>query len=113
VSEREDRIAANEVLYRNLNERLRDTTLELSGPGLLAPSAVQIVCECGRTDCMAKIDVPLGTYERVRSVPTRFFIAPGHEIPDVERVVERDRGFFVVEKHEEEAAIARATNPRS
>jgi hypothetical protein len=113
MGEREDRIAANEALYRSLNERLRDTTLELSGPGVLAPTAVQIVCECGQDMCMEKIDVPLETYDAVRAVPTRFFVAPGHAILEVEKIVGRDAGFLIVEKHEEEAAIARATDPRA
>ena len=41
---------------------------------------------------------------RLRAEPTRFAVKPGHELPDVERVVERHESYFVVEKAEGEAA---------
>lgn len=37
-------------------------------------------------------------YEVVRRVPTHFAIAPGHEIADVEHVVERTSRYVVVAK---------------
>jgi hypothetical protein len=42
--------------------------------------------------------VPLEVYTAVRSEPTRFIVAPGHENLELERVVERHDRFFVVEK---------------
>jgi hypothetical protein len=41
-----------------------------------------------------------------------FIVAAGHEIPDVERVIRSLNGYVVVEKHEEEAQLARLTDPR-
>jgi hypothetical protein len=40
-------------------------------------------------------------------------VTPGHEIPDVEEIVERSERFNTVRKHASEGAIARATDPRS
>lgn len=42
----------------------------------------------------------LDDYERVRSSPARFLVAPSddHVLADVERVVERRATYFVVEK---------------
>jgi hypothetical protein len=51
-------------------------------------------------------------YEAVRARPTRFLLKPGHWQSEVERVVEQNERFAVVEKHEEEAEIARETDPR-
>jgi hypothetical protein len=42
-----------------------------------------------------------GEYERVRREPTPFFVLPGHEMPDVEDLVERHETYLVVEKREE------------
>jgi hypothetical protein len=41
-------------------------------------------------------------------------VAPGHEIPDIERVVARHPSYFVVEKQDPDAAeVARESDPRT
>jgi hypothetical protein len=40
-------------------------------------------------------------------------VLPGHEIPDVGRVVERRVGYLVVEKNEDVRPIAERMDPRS
>jgi hypothetical protein len=37
-------------------------------------------------------------YRAVRADERQFIVAPGHEIPDVEAVVAKHEGFFVIEK---------------
>jgi hypothetical protein len=110
MTEREARIALNETLFRDLNERIQDVVTTIT---LEVPHALEIFCECGSEDCVAKITLSVADYEAVRAHPERFIIAPGHEIPDVEDVLERRTGHWVVEKHEEEAKIARELDPRS
>jgi hypothetical protein len=110
MTEREERIARNEALFRDLNERLKEITESLTAGD--NHNTLELFCECGTLDCMEKIRVPVQTYERVRAVPERFLVAPGHDHLDVERVVERLEKYWLVEKHEEEAEIARQTNPR-
>ncbi len=111
MGSREDRIVRNEALFRDLNERLREISASLS-PGD-EPGVLEIFCECGKPDCMDKLRVRLDAYETVRERPERFFVAEGHDTPDVEDVVERASAYWVVEKHEPEAQIARAMDPRS
>ena len=56
----------------------------------------------------------LGEYEALRAKATRFAVAPGHEIPDIERVVARHPSYFVVEKEDPAAEeVVRKTDPRS
>lgn len=110
MNEREQRIARNEALFRDLNERLKEITESLTAAD--SNGFLELFCECGSVDCMAKIRVPADSYERVRAVSERFLIAPGHDIPEVEGVVDRMDGYWLVEKHEEEAQIARETDPR-
>ncbi len=38
------------------------------------------------------------TYQAVHAVPDRFVVEPGHETAAIERVVERQAEYFVVEK---------------
>jgi hypothetical protein len=49
--------------------------------------------------------VPLEDYTAVRRHPRRFVVTPTHEIPDVETVVARADGYFVIEKPEDVAHI--------
>jgi hypothetical protein len=111
LTERQERIALNEALFREVNERTKEIA-EAMAPGE-PPPVLRIFCECGLTDCAARLDVAAGDYERVRGEPEWFIVAVGHVIPDVETVVDELSAYLVVEKHEEEAAIARATDPRS
>jgi hypothetical protein len=105
-----DRVARNEALFRQVNERVRDVSQAFA---TLDPSAVEFVCECGLQDCTEPISLRLHEYEAVRAVPTHFFVLPDHVIPEVEHVV-ADRGAYViVNKLPGEQEIAQATDPRS
>ena len=107
---REDRIARNEALFRSVNERVRELA---SSATATEPESVAFVCECGSADCTATVSLTVAEYEHVRADPTHFIVVTGHEIPDVERVVERHDGYDVVRKLDEEAQIAIETDPRS
>jgi predicted NBD/HSP70 family sugar kinase len=109
VTERERRLAKNEALFRGVNEKVTEVKGEVGDPD--AP--IEIVCECGREGCLEQVVVTLAEYERVRAAPTHFVVRHGHELAEVERVVERTDRFVVIEKEEGEAAIARETDPRS
>jgi hypothetical protein len=104
------RIGENEVIFREVNERVRETqeTFE-AGRG-----DAEFVCECGDPGCVDRIRMTLEEYEELRSDPTHFAIRPGHEIPEVETVVQREGRYDVVRKlpgGPEEIAIS--TDPRS
>jgi hypothetical protein len=110
VTEREERLARNEVLFRDLNERMKEIGATIA---LEEPEALELFCECGRSDCVAKLTISTDAYERVRANPERFIVAVGHDAQEVEEVVEQHNGYWIVEKHEEEAQIAREEDPRS
>jgi hypothetical protein len=52
-------------------------------------------------------------YEAVRGEGKRFAVMPGHEDDSVERVVQRERAFLVVEKIGEAGEESEEQNPRS
>ena len=52
-------------------------------------------------------------YEQLRQSPIRFAVAPGHERPEIEDVVERHDAYYVVEKHPETRDMTIAADPRS
>jgi hypothetical protein len=110
MDERQERIGRNEALFRQVNERLKEVGASFS----LVAEETSFVCECGDPTCAEPIVMTLDAYERIREEAAWFAIVPGHEIPDVERVVERHERYAVVEKHPGGPAdLARAEDPRS
>lgn len=103
----EDRIALNEALFREVNERMKN---------VLAPSAderIDFLCECGDEQCFELITLTRWQYEDLRRDPLLFIVVYGHAAPDVERVVAVGNGYQIVRKHPGERKIARQTAARS
>jgi hypothetical protein len=73
----------------------------------------EFVCECTDLACGEQIEIRLAEYEAVRAHPSRFLVLPGHERPDIERVVGEGDGYFVVDKTSGVAEVAEETDPRS
>jgi hypothetical protein len=94
MHERTRRVGENEALFRSINEKIEGLNETF---GTLAES-MTVVCECGRIDCTEQIDLDAETYVRVRADATWFVVVPGHELPDVEHVVEEHEGFNVIQK---------------
>jgi hypothetical protein len=112
VGEREKRLARNEALYREVNERVAEVAEQFLEVQVQTP--VGFVCECGTAGCTEPITTSLAEYEAIRAEPTRFAVVPGHELPEIETVVERHSSYLVVEKREEDAEeVARETDPRA
>lgn len=107
--ERKRRIALNEAVFRQVNDRLD----ELNRGFATITENVDLVCECGDLDCTDRIVMTSDEYEELRSDPTRFAVIPDHVFPDTEDLIE-DRGHYqVVEKHFGlPSDVARATDPR-
>ena len=103
-----EKIARNEALFREVNERIAETAERFD------TDEARFVCECADPSCTERVDVTLTDYEGVREDGARFLLLPGHEDKRVESIVEIDGDHAVVEKqHPEVAGIARALNPRA
>jgi hypothetical protein len=97
------RQARNENFFRRINEGIEEV-VEHSQVVHSAP--VAFVCECSRDDCTTAIELTLDEYEEVRQDGRRFLVAPGHVNPSIERVVEENERFSVVEKRGTAGEIA-------
>ena len=105
---REERLARNESLFREVNERIEDTATKLS------PMFTEFICECADDACFERVSLTLEEYTSIRkSGPTFFVVKPGHGRSDIERVVggEGDR-YEIVEKLGAAAEVATELNPR-
>ncbi len=102
------RIALNEARFRAINDRLEADLQAVTAEG----EALDFVCECGHIECREAVSLDLAAYEALRADSTHFAIVPGHEIRDVETVVESHPGYVVVEKAPEAHAIVEEEDAR-
>ena len=100
-----ERLARNQTLFREVNERL-------NGVDRSSITLSEFVCECSDETCTRTLLVGPREYEAVRSIPKRFMVAPGRELPEIESVVENRERFLIVEKTIEKEFMAE-TDPRS
>jgi hypothetical protein len=107
-SPRAARIAKNEAVFREVNERIERTAQESK-----TSDSFGFVCECGQEGCLELVELSIFQYERVRANPLWFFVVDGHEMPEVEEVVERNTEYNVVKKLGVGQDVARLTDPRS
>ena len=91
----QSRIAKNEILFREVNERIRELGDRF---GLAAADTMDFLCECSRRSCSQSVPLTLEEYEQVRKEATHFFVLPAHVDPEIERVVRANDRFVVVEK---------------
>lgn len=106
------RAAENQSLYRSVNEQIEQLNAAL---GAVAPNgdSYEWICECANTTCTLRISATLEEYEGVRNNPRTFIIAPGHLYPQVERVLNNNSRFMIVEKIDSGGEIAEALDPRA
>ena len=106
-SDRAKRIADNESLFRLANERMAEWEERDR-----ADARELYFCECGRVDCREKVELVKADYERIRSESSDFFVVPGHELLEVETIVERHDDWLRVRKSPEVRDRVEATDPR-
>ena len=103
--ESRQRVAMNEATFRKVNEGME--------AGQDPSGTLTFVCECGRLGCNQLISLTRAEYEAIRANPRRFAVIDGHDIPEVEDVVDRSEGYIVVEKRgKPEAEVVEHTDPR-
>jgi hypothetical protein len=90
-TDRNAKVAENELLLENVVKRVG----QLGQPN----ATVDVTCECRRRDCRTLLAVPFREYSRTRAAqPRRFMVAPGHETPESDAVVEQQNGYAIVEE---------------
>src|SRR6266550_5601817 len=109
MQSREERIARNDSTFRDANEKIATAAGKY---GLV--EKLPFICECATESCTVIVHLSLGEYEEVRSVATRFFVAPGHQASEgvVSLLYERE-GYLVLEKEGRAGEVATELDPRS
>lgn len=97
--------ARNQSLCREVNERI-EALAETVGD-------LQLICECASLECQEILNLSVAEYERIRSSSVRYPIALGHDLPEVENVVEVADGHAVVQKLGQAAEVSAHLDPRT
>ena len=94
MDERNERIAKNETVFRAANREIEHAGQEAGGTGQL----IEVLCECGRQGCDGVITMTVADYDGVHSQADRFVVLGRHDSPEIEKVVEEQAGYLVVDK---------------
>ena len=105
---REKRMAENEALFREVNERVNDLAQGVD-PG----TTYQYLCECANSDCTYRVGLDPSAYESVRSDPAQFLVLPAHFTPEIEELVAEHEAYWIVRKTGEAAEYVSRLDPRS
>jgi hypothetical protein len=104
------RVGENEALYRLVNERIQ----ALSAGVITRTGEFGVICECAALDCKTQIMISPKVYEQARANSDHFIVLRGHEINELETVVEDHGSFIVIAKTPQEAKqIAEEMDPRT
>ena len=88
-----ERAARNEEVFRSVNERIEQA---IEQHGVASPTPFH--CECDRETCFEKVELLPARYREVIEQRYCFVIVPGHDDPQIERVVEEHDSYSIVEK---------------
>ncbi|MDQ3067097.1 MAG: hypothetical protein M3R12_08115 [Actinomycetota bacterium] len=105
---RHERLARNEALFRDVNERVRAIAAVHGDDDHI----YEFYCECSNADCTFQLRATLAEYETVRAHATRFLVAAEHAMPEIETVVEKNPGYWVVQKYGAPGALVEELDPR-
>ena len=108
MDERDRRLAQNEALFREVNERV-----EALAQGLGPDDPYEFLCECANADCTFRITLPLSVYESVRADARQFVVLPLHYTPEVEELVVEEPSYWVVRKTGDAGDYVDQLDPRT
>jgi hypothetical protein len=109
MSEEEKRAALNQAVARDANETVEDLAVAWDPPA----NAIDIRCECARTNCRETLRVSLTEYEAVRDHPRQFLVVPEHIDERIDRLLGYVRSYALVEKVGDGTSVAEETDPRA
>lgn len=88
-----ERAARNEEIFRGVNAQIEEGAEQHAVSG-----ALPFHCECGRASCLETIEIAASRYAAIARERYRFVVLPGHEEPEIERIIQQEPAFVVVEK---------------
>lgn len=92
-----DKLVENEVIFQRLNEALK-ANVESVLHNRASDEPLDFFCECSDEDCLERIRLEPSEFSQIHRSKRHFFVIPGHETGEIERIVERHEGYDIVSK---------------
>jgi hypothetical protein len=93
------RLRENEELMEALNLRMEASLGRIrEEDGLPQDAPMALFCECSDLDCRDRVHVQPGRFDEIHADPEQFILVPGHEMLEVERVVDQESDYLIVRK---------------
>lgn len=102
-----ERLSENEVVFRRLNEQVQKGLDEVNAIARAHDARpidfnmhrpLHFYCECSNEQCAEQINISLHDYNQVHKDREAFTIKPGHNVPEVDEVVDETPRYAVVKK---------------
>ena len=87
-----EQLVRNQLLLRDVNERIAEVAAGWTD------DPPEFLCECSNEACVETLVLSRDQYETLRSSLNLFVVVSGHEVLEVDRVVEAGDRFSLVEK---------------
>ena len=116
----ERRMAENEVMFREFNEKVQHDFEELKKIAVEHDQThfveendipLHFYCECSDKDCQQRIVIKPSRYTDIHTKRDRFIILPNHDVPNIEQVVSKEPSYWIVEKYLPPPATAKTFKP--
>ena len=91
----ERRLVENELVFRQANTDIEQFMEDM---GAKHATTLPFFCECSYINCRGRIEMSADEYQKIHANRRYFMLLDGHDIPKVERIVERHENYNVVEK---------------
>lgn len=103
----EKRMAENEVIFRQYNEKIQqgfDNLNELATQtgqtdhSYYEDDSLHFLCECSDENCRLRVQLRPSRYNEIHERRDHFVIVCGHETQSIEKVIGKETDFCIVEK---------------
>lgn len=119
----ERRLAENEVIFRKLNEQVHSgyeetnrLAREDNQPEFIVSHQrddrpLHFYCECSDEKCAKRIRMNVHEYQRIHESRDRFIIVAGHDVAHIEKIIEKNDDYWVVQKNTVPPETAEVLHP--
>lgn len=116
----ERRLVENQLVFRQANEQVpKDldsikAAAESEGRNSLVHKIdvpLHFYCECSDENCRKRIVMKSSQYKDLHQNNSQFVLVPGHDIPEIERIVQKSDDYIVVEKYRNPPETAEKLKP--
>jgi hypothetical protein len=90
-------LVETEVIFRGANQDAAEFIAE--GEGIKTATTVPFYCECSNTECRQRIRLTPQVYATSHKNKRQFIIKEGHDIPEVEKIIEQNKDYHIIEKY--------------